>query len=190
MKTALLVVDMQNFFGPMVVDSLPNVVTLIKHFRSLDLPVIFTQHGHKKEELVADSKSQLVRKWGIDNSVHYGSKAWELLPEIDALFKQGRFPVIPKNTYDAFLGTDLEKILKEEGVERVVVCGVMTDCCCDTTGRGSFNRGWETWMVADACGTANETQHKRGLAVFEYAYGEVISTEETMARVKAAECRL
>lgn len=37
--------------------------------------------------------------------------------------------VVHKNTYDAFINTDLAQILEEEMVERVIVCGVMTDCC-------------------------------------------------------------
>lgn len=133
MATALLVVDMQSFFVAMTGVSLPNMLRLIEHFSARSLPTIFTQHGHTKEELTPPYKNQLVRKWGPDGSIHVGSPDWEFIPEIKKRVTD-QTPVIPKNTYDAFLGSrlegkPLEDVLKEKNVERLVVCGVMTDCC-------------------------------------------------------------
>lgn len=91
--------------------------------------------------------------------------------------------MIAKNTYDAFINTNLEDILKEQKVKRVVVCGVMTDCCCDTSARSAFNRGFETWLVEDACGTANETRHRAALKGFGFAFGDVIKTSEVIKRL-------
>lgn len=89
-----------------------------------------------------------------------------------------------KNTYDAFINTDLGDVLERASIERVVVCGVMTDCCCDTTARSAFNRGYETWLVRDACGSANSNQHEAGLRGFGFAFGEVLTTEEVVERLK------
>lgn len=89
--------------------------------------------------------------------------------------------VVAKNTYDAFINTDLQQILDEAKIRRVVVCGVMTDCCCDTTARAAFNRGYETWLVSDACGSANKTQHQAGLKGFGFAFGEIPSTDEAIS---------
>ncbi|KAI1439584.1 Isochorismatase-like protein [Annulohypoxylon stygium] len=68
-------------------------------------------------------------------------------------------------------------------VERVVVCGCMTDCCVDTTARGAFNRGWETWLVKDACGSASQVQHEAGLKGFGFAFGDIVTTEEAVEYV-------
>jgi nicotinamidase-related amidase len=184
MKTALLVIDMQNHFTSMVTSSLSNVTKLICHFRSQGLPVIFTQHGHSDAELTPPFRNQLVKKWGPEGSIRIGTRAWEFIPDIVHLIL-GDALVVPKNTYDAFLGGQLEVRLRTNKVERVVVCGVMTDCCCDTTARGAFNRGFETWLVGDACGTATPAQHKRGLQVFEFAFGDVVSTEEVIKNITA-----
>ena len=97
---------------------------------------------------------------------------------------KAKAPVVGKNTYDAFLNTKLEGMLREKEVERVVVCGVMTDCCCDTTARSAFNRGFETWLVDDACGSANKKQHEAGLRGFGFAFGEVLGTAEVLKRIK------
>lgn len=136
-RTALLVVDMQRVFEPMTTaTALPNIKLLISHFQASSAPIIFTQHGHSKEELTTvPSPSQLVRKWGPDGSIAYGSQDWEFQDYFqetmdDAKNRKETWPrVVHKNTYDAFINTNLAQILEEEKVERTVVCGVMTDCC-------------------------------------------------------------
>ena len=182
MATALLVVDMQHVFLGMTTLALPNILKLWDHFQSSHLPLIFTQHGHSKAELAAPYKNQLVRKWGPDGSIATGSRDWEFLPEIKKVAQHHR--VIPKNTYDAFLNTDLSDVIEKEAIERVVVCGVMTDCCCDTTARSAFNRGYETWRVQDACGSANRKQHEAGLRGFGFAFGEVLRTVDVIKRLE------
>ena len=182
MATALLVVDMQHVFLDMTAPALSNILKLCAHFEASGLPLIFTQHGHSKEDLAPPYKNQLVRKWGPDGSIATGSKDWELIPEIGRIAKDHL--VVAKNTYDAFIDTELGDELKRRAVERVVVCGVMTDCCCDTTARSAFNRGYETWLVQDACGSANDRQHEAGLRGFEFAFGEVLTTEIVVKRLK------
>lgn len=182
MATVLLIVDVQRVFVDMITLALPNILKLCDHFQTSNLPLIFTQHGHSKEELTPPLKNQLVRKWGPAGSIATGTRDWEFLSEIKKIAKDQR--VVAKNTYDAFLNTDLSNILERESVERVVVCGVMTDCCCDTTARSAFNRGYETWLVQDACGSANKRQHEAGLRGFGFAFGEVLSTAEVIKRLK------
>ena len=148
-KTALLVIDMQNFFLPMTITALPNIIKLSHYFSSNGWPQFFTQHGHPPSDFEEPITNQLVRKWGKDGSLHINTLDWQLIPDIQKLVDKAKEggkvgqKVIPKNTYDAFLGTRLEESLRKEGVERCVIVGVMTDCCCDTTGRSAFNRGFE-----------------------------------------------
>ncbi|KAL8899591.1 MAG: hypothetical protein Q9207_006113 [Kuettlingeria erythrocarpa] len=182
MKTALLVIDVQQIFSSMTDRCLPNILKLDSHFSTHNLPRIFTQHGHTKEELTPPFKNQLVKRWGPSGSIAKGSDDWKLMPDI-AKIAEG-CSIIGKNTYDAFINTNLADVLKEEGTERLVVCGVMTDCCVDTTARSAFNRGFETWMVKDACGTATKKQHEAGLVGFGYAFGEVLETAEVLERLQ------
>jgi len=195
---------MQNFFESMTRATIPNIQKLISHFQnsSLSSPIIYTQHGHSEKELTTSpSPNQLVRKWGPDQSIAYGSADWELQPaikehvhtHITTKLKSGaennananrNAIVLPKNTYDAFVNTNLDDILREKGVERVLVCGVMTDCCCDTTARSAFNRGYETWLISDACATATNTQHVAALKGFGFGYGPVLTTAEALKALK------
>jgi len=189
-KTGLLIIDMQNFFRSMCSSTtIANVEKLIAHFHEHTLPVLFTQHGHTREELTPPDfdGNQLVKKWGPDGSIAKGSRDWEFMPEIAGLASppgSDRSCVVRKNTYDAFINTSLAEILMTEGIERVVVAGVLTDCCVDTTARGAFNRGYETWVVGDACSSANRRQHEAGLRGFGFAFGEVLETEEVLGRLK------
>lgn len=195
-RTALLVVDMQEFFRSMTTTCLPNILTLTKHFSSSSSPITFTQHGHSQEELKADpSPNQLVRKWGANGSIKIGSDDWEIMGELQpflpAKSKNEKRWIVPKNTYDAFLPPSfIEKstpsllsILEQEKVDRVIVCGVMTDCCVDTTARSAFNRGYESWVVSDGTGSANKKQHQAGLTGFEFGFGEVLETGEAIRRL-------
>ncbi|KAI4167691.1 MAG: hypothetical protein LQ343_007010 [Gyalolechia ehrenbergii] len=182
MKTALLVIDMQRTFTSMTHQCLLNILALISHFQSHNIPRIFTQHGHTKEELTPPLKNQLVKRWGPSGSIARGSADWELMPDIAKAAQD--CPIIHKNTYDAFMNANLTHVLKETGTERVVVCGVMTDCCVDTTARSAFNRGFETWLVSDACGTATKKQHEAGLNGFGFAFGELLETAEVLDRLR------
>ena len=58
----------------------------------------------------------------------------------------------------------------------------MTDCCCNMTGASAFNRGFETWMLRDACPSASKTQHEAGLRGFRFAFGEVLLTRDALSK--------
>ncbi|RMY77922.1 hypothetical protein D0863_01024 [Hortaea werneckii] len=174
-RTALLVIDCQSVFEPMIASvAVPDIKRLHNHFEATSLSIIYTQHGHTKEELTPPYKNQLGSRW-IDSPRQL---RLELIPELKTLAEQ--YPKVQKNTYDAFINTDLASILVDRKIGRVVVCGVMTDCCCDTTARSAFNRGYETWLVSDACGSANKTQHQAGLRGFGFAFGETPTTAEAI----------
>ena len=182
-KTALLVIDMQNHFSSMTSQALPHINKLIQYFRSYDAPVIFTQHGHTKEELTPPIKNQVVKRWGPEESIAIGSHAWTLLPEIEEQVQ--RSPVVAKNTYDAFINTNLDELLQEQSIARVIICGVMTDCCCTTTARSAFNRGYETLFAEDACGTVDKKQHEQGVKGYEFAYGSAFKTDIVLKKLDA-----
>ncbi|KAI0173804.1 Isochorismatase-like protein [Pestalotiopsis sp. NC0098] len=180
MKTALLVIDMQQYFSDMAKKATPSIQALQKHFSATGKPIIYTQHGHPESDFEPPYRNQLVRKWGAEGCIRRGSSDWELIPWVRE--SVGASPVVAKNTYDAFVGTELAA--KLEGIERVVVCGVMTDCCCETTARSAFNRGWETWLVGDACYSADEEQHQRSLADYDFGYGPVWTAREVIGALE------
>ena len=185
MKTALLVIDMQKYFNKMIDRPLPHIQVLHSFFKDTDRPIIFTQHGHQPKELIPPIKNQLVRKVGPKNAIVVNSEEWELVPEIWKMAADA--PVIGKNTYDAFMHTDLEATLKQHGVERVLITGVMSDVCCDTTARSAFVRGYETWFICDACWTDTREQHHRALQNVEFLIGKVFSAIDAIGALQEEE---
>lgn len=182
MKTALLVIDMQKYFSEMIDRPLPQIKLLNDFCNGTDRPVIFTQHGHTPDELIPPIKNQLIRKVGPENAIMVNTEEWELAPEIWKMARDA--PISRKNTYDAFMHTELEAMLRERGVERVLITGVMSDVCCDTTARSAFVRGFETWYISDACWTDTQEQHDRALANVDFLIGKVFTTSDAVAALR------
>ena len=181
MKTALVIIDMQNFFSRIVDKPLANIKTLHEFFEQTSEPIIFTQHGHTEDELVPPIKNQLIRLVGADNVIMVNTPDWELIPDIWKMAKDA--PVIAKNTYDAFMATDLEACLRQQNVERLIITGVMTDVCCQTTAVSGFVRGYKTWLISDACWTDYLVQHVRAVKALGPLIGRVYTTAEAVDRL-------
>lgn len=128
--TALLVIDMQRHFTTSAAPITANVNLLIDHFHSDDLTVVYTQHGHTPAQLSGAEVSQLVPFWGPDGSIHRFAESWHLLPDLLPPATSD-VQVQDKDTYDAFIHTGLEETLRARRIERVVVCGVLTNFCCE-----------------------------------------------------------
>ncbi|WP_164829854.1 isochorismatase family protein [Sinorhizobium meliloti] len=101
-------------------------------------------------------------------------------------------PVITKNFPNSFRDTRLSDLLKEKGVEEVVVVGVMSHMCVDATVRAANDLGYKTTTIHDACATRDmdfdgittpaAQVHAALMAALASAYGEVISTDAYLAR--------
>jgi nicotinamidase-related amidase len=135
MKTAVLVIDVQQglcegegkAFDCEGVISRINRVT--RKARDAGAPVIFIQHESNAGYL------------------EYGTSAWQLATGLDIATIDLR---IRKTTPDSFLRTDLEAVLRDHGAERVVVCGMHTEFCVDTTTRRALALGYPVTLIADA----------------------------------------
>ena len=153
-RTALLVIDVQREYfdpeGPAYVehaaDIVGNVNLLIDAFRARGLPIVFVRH----EQRADGSDTGRMADFGApdeDDSFVAGTPGVELVPELHAVAGD---VVVVKRRYSAFLGTDLEAILRTAGTRAVVVCGLMTSFCCETTARDAHGRDYEVVFVADA----------------------------------------
>jgi nicotinamidase-related amidase len=138
MKTALLIIDVQHglctgewaaFDVERVIDS---INSLSAKARSAGAPVIFIQH---EEE---------------DGPLQFDTKAWQ----IDARLKMHPDDLrVRKTTPDSFNRTELLPLLQERGVESLVVCGLQSDFCVDTTTRRALSLGYPVTLASDAHST-------------------------------------
>jgi nicotinamidase-related amidase len=129
-NTALLVIDMQEKVVADVYDReqvIANIATLVTRARDEGVPVVWVQH----------SDAELARE----------SDGWQLISELDRAETE---PLVHKSYGDAFDDSDLEAVLAERGVGRIVVTGAQTDMCIRGTLHGALARGYDAILVADA----------------------------------------
>lgn len=168
---ALLVIDMQNRFRSCSrgkVES--NVVRLVKRFHFHHLTLCFTRH-HDPE------RDQTVLKEWWKCPITKGSHDWDFLPNIKKVVGANDCVIDDKISYDAFLHTNLEEYLRERSISTVVICGVMTNLCCETTARSAFCRDFNVWFPHDANGTVDDSMQLRTLKNLEFGFASVLSTE-------------
>jgi isochorismate hydrolase len=161
---------MQQYFLSIAAPILGNVLSVIEACRSVDIRTIFTRHGHKN---ISEDGGMLAAWWG--DLIRYGSKDWEL---INALKPSDTDGVIDKNRYSVFHGTGLDESLRSRKIEELIITGVMTNCCCETTARDAFVRDYRVFFVSDATATANDELHLASLKNLAFGFAHIISTEQ------------
>ena len=178
--SALLVIDMQKFFLGSRVASLvdpvaailPNVKRLIDRYREKGRPVIYTRHVHNPD----GSDLGILGEWWDDHC----KEGTEEADIHDSIAPGPDDKVICKNRYSAFHGTDLADVLRSREVEEVVISGVMTNICCESTARDAFFRDIWVRFVADATASVTEEMHVATLLNLAYAFAEVCLTEDVL----------
>lgn len=176
-ESCLLVIDMQRYFleeeshaflpaAPAIV---PGIVNLVKAYQQKKYPVIFTRHVNDQHN------SCMLARWWNDVLTEDD----EMSAIIPALSVAGA-TVITKNQYDAFYQTPLDELLKKFHVTQVVVTGVLTDLCCETTARSAFVRGYEVIAGIDAMATDNEDLHLASLSTLAHGFAILVLVKELL----------
>jgi nicotinamidase-related amidase len=177
-KSALLVIDMQNFFldpnsptftcGGLAI--LPNVKRLIDAFRKAQRPVIFTRHVHHPDKIDAG-----IMQWWWDGMCLEGSPESEVHNEITPLKNEKQ---ILKHRYSAFYNTDLETVLRVQKIDDLVISGIMTNMCCESTARDAYFRDYRVFFLADATGSINEEMHLASLLNLAFGFAFVTTVKQ------------
>jgi nicotinamidase-related amidase len=167
---ALLVIDMQEYFRSIAEPMLPALAALVARLRDRGVPILFTQHGH--DDPVQDGG--MLHEWW-DDHILVGSPEWSLLAEIaprdgEAIFRKKR--------YSAFHGTDLADRLRSGGITDLVISGVMTNLCCETTARDAFVNDFRVFFLSDGTATAGSDMHEASLRNLEYGFATLLTCEE------------
>lgn len=154
--TALLILDMQDYFLendshayiPASKSIISPILKLSEKFLSNNMNVFLTKHINNYL-----NAGMMARWWKeiIDDSNRYS--------EISSYFSEMKVPVIEKSQYDAFYDTVLAGILSDKHIKRIVITGVITHICCETTARAAFVRGYEVVFPADGSADYNYQYH-------------------------------
>jgi isochorismate hydrolase len=174
---ALLVIDLQNFFRRIVRPVLENIQKVIQFCRQQNIPVIFTQHGHTDPP---SDVGVLGEWWG--HVIHHGTEDWKFLPEIKI---EPQDAVLPKKRYSAFYETDLENLLRSKEIRDLMISGVMTNLCCETTARDAFMRDYRVFFLIDGTATGKDDHHLATLKNLGFGFAYLITCDELIRNVKS-----
>jgi ureidoacrylate peracid hydrolase len=170
---ALMVIDMQQFFldpdSPTFTCGghaiLPTLQRLIGTFREAGRPVIFTRHVHHPDHF--DSG---IMGWWWEGMCEEGTPESEIHPDLAPI---GNEKIVLKHRYSSFYNTDLETVLRCLKIEDLVISGVMSNLCCESTARDAYFRDYRVFYLADGTGTINEEMHVASLMNLAFGFARV-----------------
>ncbi len=169
-RAALLVVDMQEYFRAVAQPILQGVAGLIGSCRQAGVPVVYTQHGHHDP----DVDGGMLHEWWADSIIE-GTPAWRLMKETAPLPGER---VYRKRRYSAFHGTGLESWLRARGIEDLLICGVMTNLCCETSARDAFVRDFRVFFLEDGTATVSAAFQRATLANLSFGFATLLRCAE------------
>lgn len=183
MKTALLIIDIQNDYFPGGKNELVNSAAaslkakeLLKQFRQRGLTVIHVRH-----------LSVRPGAWFFIP----GSKGAEIHINVQPLKNE---TIITKNYPNSFRETDLQNYLREQQIDHLVISGMMSNMCVDSTARAAKDLGYRITVVEDACATKDlafqekmipaQEVHESFMAGLSYYYAEIKTSSELIEQFK------
>lgn len=181
LRSALLVLDMQRYFldpsahafVPSAPAIVPGLVHLVEAYAARNLPVTFTRHTNSPQD------AGQMSVWWRD-LIAPESPASAIIPEFNLSSGQ----VIEKHQYDAFFNSALETSLAARQVKQVVIGGVMTHLCCETTARSAFMRGYQAFFLVDGTATYNRQFHQSSLLNLAHGFAAIIRVSDILAALE------
>ncbi|MEH6891268.1 cysteine hydrolase family protein [Bacillus sp. JJ864] len=180
MKTGLVLIDIQNDYFPgekcelhEPLKAVENAKKVLDFFREMNLPVFHVQHISVKEGatfFLPHTEGVKIHSYVEPLEIEY---------------------VVQKNYPNSFRGTNLLELLQREGIEHLVICGMMTHMCIDTTVRAASDLEFRCTVIADACATKDlvfnneriqaEYVHAAFMGALDNMFANVIETKEFLS---------
>ena len=199
-RTALVVVDMQNYFCaegfpaevPLSRTIVPNINRLAAAMRAAGGTVVWVQTdsaealtrwgNHHKYMLTPERVAKRIA--GLDAK----AEGFALFGELAPLPGDLR---VRKVTYSAFMpgSSDIDAQLKARGIDTVLITGTATNVCCESSARDAMLRDYRAIMLSDGNATWTDEEQAGTLNSFAMFFGDVMSTDEALARIVPAEAR-
>ena len=196
--TALVVIDMQNdfchregFFGKKVSqargkkhkpadlslteDMIPNLLNLIATARSVGVKIYFVRSFHDNHYLPPMFRLRKKRV-GIEGIIcpegKWGSE------QIEGFEPEPDDTMITKYVHSSFIGTDLDHVLKKDGIKSLIITGVNTDVCCESTVRDGSMLGFYIIIPGDCMAAFTTEKHEGALTRMDWLWAVVTTSQE------------
>jgi ureidoacrylate peracid hydrolase len=164
----------------MAIEIVPNINRLAEAVRGTGGAVVWIQTAFTDESLT--SWSTLYGMVGPNGtakrkrSLSVGGKGYELWPDLKV---DPRDLIVEKNRYSAFIqgSSDLEAVLRQRGLDTLLITGTVTNVCCESTARDAMMRNFKTIMVTDGNAANTDEDHNAALANFYLTFGDIMSTD-------------
>ena len=174
-RAAVLVIDMQRDFvdpgapiaAPGAMDLVPRINRLTARARTLGMPVVFTQEMHRADKSDFGIELEFEPSHCLE-----GTPGMELTERLEVAPTDYR--VLNKRRYDAFLGTDLETLLRSLRVENLLVAGVCTDICVSSTVQHARNLDFRCYVIQDCVAGTSAERHAAALLCLGHVFGYVV----------------
>lgn len=166
--------------------ALPSIQRLLGACREASIECIFVRIG----SLVKDCRDVSLEHKRIDLLAPAGSREQDILDEIVPLENE---IVITKGASGVFNSTAIDQILRNMGIDTLIVTGVVTNYCVETAVRDAGDRSFNVVLVDDACAAMSEEHHRMALEILDGVYCKVKTTDEVLAdiaRVSPSPARL
>ncbi|WP_164867886.1 isochorismatase family protein [Rhodovarius crocodyli] len=196
-RTALLVVDMQYGYislevghscVPTAAGIVPAINSLAATLRDAGGMVCWIQNASDEksriEWSVLEEQASPERRAARIRSISPGTPGHAFWDGLD--IREGD-EIVPKFRYSCFIrgASDLEDRLRARGIDTVLVTGTLTNVCCESTARDAMMLNFRTIMVSDANAAMTDAEHNASLINFYLSFGDVQSTAEVEAALKA-----
>ena len=177
-KTALLIIDMQHDFidkdAPLYVPNIERNLTKLNKFihlcREKGFLIVYTRHIFSPQlnpiEASLFPGMKFLQEESKGSTIH------------DSIAPQSTDTVIKKRRYDAFIGTELESLLRTKGVENIIITGTMSNICCESTARTAMMKDFNMLFCSDLTFTHDEKLQKTTLQNISSHFGKVIVSED------------
>jgi nicotinamidase-related amidase len=205
-KTAMIVVDMQNDFvapgaameTPAARQIVPKLAEALRICREAGIKVVYTAHVHRRDGCDMGLFDDLHPPIANRNALVDGTPGVEIYAELAP--KAGEH-VVKKHRYSGFFGTDLDIILREWGVDTVLISGTTTENCCHATARDAMFRNYRVVFLSDATATYDYPDrgfgampaadvHHATLVILAASTAHVMSVEDMKTRVTSGDMSL
>jgi ureidoacrylate peracid hydrolase len=199
-RSALVVIDMQNYYvaegypneSPTARAIVPNINRMAAAMRAAGGRVVWVQTdsaealakwgNHHKYKLTPENAARRLQKLSAGDDGFKLYKALEPKPE-DLTVRKIKFSAMIGDS------STLDRVLREHGIEVLLIAGTKTNVCCESTARDASMMEYRVAMLSDANATLTDEEHAAALNGFQVSFGDVMTVDEALARLVPAQKR-